>query len=75
MFLITLGEILLFASFLIASLIPFINNPDSSSDLTMFIMSSFSLFETSNAVVPDTKIFFWITASVTDAAAVNLNEI
>ena len=40
-----------FYSFLIASLIPFINNPDSLSNLTIFIISSISSFEIINAVV------------------------
>ena len=36
------------------SLIPFISNPDFSSDLTIFIMSSISSFQVINAViVPD----------------------
>ena len=51
-----------FASFLIVSLTPFINKPDSSSDLTISIISFISLF----------KI---IAASVAAAAAVNPNVI
>ena len=47
-----------FASFLIVSLITFINNPDSSSYLTIFIISSISFFEIINVVVPDPKISF-----------------
>ena len=49
-----------FVSFSIFSLIPFISNPDSdsSSDLTIFIVSSVSSFETINAVVPDPITFF-----------------
>ena len=42
-----------FASFLIISLILFISNHDSSSDLTIFIISSTSSFEIINYVVPD----------------------
>ena len=42
-----------FASFLIVSLIPFINNPDSSSYLTIFVISSISSFKVINAAVPD----------------------
>ena len=56
-----LEKILLFCSFasiLILSLIPFIKNPDSSSDLTIFIMPSISSFEIINAVVPDPLISF-----------------
>ena len=42
-----------FASFLIISQIPFIYNPDFSSDLPSFIISFISSFEIINAVVPD----------------------
>ena len=42
-----------FASSLIVSLIHFIYNPDFSSNLTIFIMSSISSFEIINAVLPD----------------------
>ena len=35
------------------------------------MISSFSLFEIINAVMPDPKIFFWIAASDADAATVN----
>ena len=42
-----------FASILIFSPIPFIYNPDSSSDLSSFIIYSISSFEIVNAVVPD----------------------
>ena len=59
-----------FISFLLVSLIPFISNPDSSSNLTIIIISSIPSFEIVNAVVLD---FFWIAASVADAAAVNPN--
>ena len=40
-----------FASFLIVSLTPFISKPDFSRDLTIFIISSISLFEITNDVV------------------------
>ena len=51
---------------------PFINKPDSSSDLTIFIfIPSFKI----NVVVPDPNIFIWIAASVFDAAALNPNVI
>ena len=63
-----------FASFLIVSLIPFINKPDSSGGLIVFIISFFSSSQFIYVVVPDPEIFFWITAFVADAAAVNLNE-
>ena len=76
-----------FASFLIVSVTLFINKPDSSSDLTIFIIFIFS-FEIISVVIceakfkgceakseegrPDTKIFLWIAASVVNAAAVIL---
>ena len=64
-----------FASFLIVSLTYFVNKPDSSSDLTIFMISFISSFEIINAVIPDSNIFLWITASVADAAAVNPNSL
>ena len=60
---------------MIVSLITFISNIDSSSDVTISIISSISLFAIINAIVPDPWIFFWIAASVADAAAVNNNRI
>ena len=42
-----------FSLFLIVSLIPFINNPDSSSDWTILIIYSITSFEVINVVVPD----------------------
>ena len=59
------------ASFLIVLLTPFINNPDSSRDLTIFIISFISSLESINVVKPDLNIFLWIAAFVTAAAAVN----
>ena len=44
-------------------------------DLTISIMSSTSLFEIVNVVIPDLKIFFWIAACIADAGAVNSNAI
>ena len=64
-----------FASFLIISLTPFGNEPNSSSDLTIFIKSFISLFEIIRVVMPHPKIFLWIAASVADHAAVNSNGI
>ena len=63
-----------FASFLIVSLTPFISKPDFSRDLTIFIISSISLFEITNDVVLDPKMFFCIVPSVS-AVAVNPNGI
>ena len=70
-----------FASFLIVPLTLFISKPDSSSYLTTLIISSISSFEIVSATVrgaksegcPDTKICFWLAASVADTAAVNPN--
>ena len=72
-----------FASFLIVSLSPFIIKPDSSSDLTIYIIPFICSFETINVVTceakhegwPDQNIFLWIAASVADVAAVNPNGI
>ena len=55
-----------FASFSIASLIPFIIYLDFSSDLTIFIISSIPFFEIINAVVHDP----W---SVANISGVNSN--
>ena len=61
--------------YLTVSLIPFINKPDSSTDLTIFLISLISSFEIINAVVPNQKFLLKIVASVADAAAVNPNDI
>ena len=63
------------ASFLIVSLTHFVNKPDSSRDLIIFIISFISSLEIINVVVPDPNIFSWIAASVVDATAVNPNGI
>ena len=44
------------ASFLIVSLSPFNNEPESSRDLTILIMSSISSFDINSVVVPDPNI-------------------
>ena len=64
-----------FASFLIVSLTSFINKPDSSSDLTIFIMSFTSSFEIISVLIPDLNIFLWIVACVADVAAANSNGV
>ena len=56
-------------------LMPFINKPDFSRDLTIFMISFIFSFEIINVVIPDPKMFFWIDESVADAAAVNPNGI
>ena len=52
------------ASFLIVLLTSFINQPDSSRDLTTFIMSLISSFKIINVVTPDPNISSGIAASV-----------
>ena len=47
------------------------NKPDTSRDLTIFLISFISLFEMINVVTQDLNIFLQIAASVADAAAVN----
>ena len=64
-----------FASFLILWLIRYINNPDSSSNWTIFIISSISSFEVINAILPDPYIFFWIATSTAEIPADNPNGI
>ena len=46
-----------FDSFLFVSVTPFINKPDSSRDVTIFVISFVSSFEIINAVVLDPNIF------------------
>ena len=78
MYLITYWENHLFfslASFLIVSLIPFINKPDSSRNLTVFMISLIFSLEIINFVIPDPNIFCWIATSVADAGSVKPNGI
>ena len=49
-----------FASFLFVSLIPFINNPGSSSDLIIFMISFISSFEIINAAVREATFKRWL---------------
>ena len=53
---------------------PFINKPDSSRDLSIF-MIQFFVSEANSKERSNPKIFLWIAASVANAAAVNLNGI
>ena len=46
-----------FASFLTVSLTPFINKPDSSRDLTVFMILFRFLFEIINVILSDGNIF------------------
>ena len=62
-----------FASFSFVLLAPFMNKPNSSRNLTIFIKSSISLFEISNAVVTKSRIISWIPGSSASFAAANLN--
>ena len=45
--------------------------PESSRDLTIFIISSISSFDVISVAVPGPEIFLCIPASTADAAAVN----
>ena len=60
-----------FASFLIVWLKGFINEPDSSRDLIIFMISFISLLKIINVVLLDPNMFLRIVASVVDGAAVN----
>ena len=60
-----------FASFLIVSLIPFINNPDSSRAILM--ISFISSLEIISVVKPDLNIALWIAAFVADTDGGNPN--
>ena len=62
-------------SFWIVLLTPFNNKPESSRDLTIFIIPSTSPFDIITVVVPEPKIFLCIPASAADAAAVSYNGI
>ena len=64
-----------FALFLIVLLTYFINKPDSSGDLIVFVILFISSLEIVNVVLPDQNIFQWIAASVSDATTVNPNGI
>ena len=64
-----------FAKFIIVSLTCFINKPDSSSGLTILIISFISSFEVINVVTSNQNIFWRIAASVADADANNANGI
>ena len=52
---------------------PFNSKPESSRDLTIFIMSSISSFDIISVVVPESKIFLCIPASAAAAAAAAVN--
>ena len=51
------------------------NKPDSSGDLTIFMISFISSFEVINVVIPDPNNFLRIAGSVADAASVNPTRI
>ena len=71
-----------FASFLIFSQ-PFINKPDYTRDLTIFIISFISSFEIidvareakSEGCALDQNLLLWIAASIANAAGVNPKEL
>ena len=52
-----------------------IYKPDSSRNLTIYMISFISLFEIINVVMPDSNLFFWIAASVAGVTSVNSNGI
>ena len=57
-------------------MIPFNNKPESSSDFTILIRSSMSLFDIITvALLPDPNIVSCIPAFAADAAAVVLKEL
>ena len=62
-----------FTAFLIVLLTPVISEPDSSTDLTIFIISFTYPFKIINIVLSDPNIFLWIAASGAAAAAFNPN--
>ena len=62
-----------FASFLIVSLTPFINKPDYSRNLTVFMISLIFSLEIINVVILNPNIFCWIATSVADAGSVKPN--
>ena len=63
-----------FVSFSIVLVIPYNKIIQSSKAWTNFIMSIISSFEIVRVIVPEQCIFFWILASIADAAAVITNE-
>ena len=69
MYLITYQEILLFVLLLHFQL--FINKPESSIDLEIFVISFVSSFPFIDVFVPDPNIFLWIAASLADAVNTN----
>ena len=54
---------------------PFINKPNFSRDLIIFMISFISSLEIIKVVVPDPNIFLWIAASVAGETTVNPNGI
>ena len=63
-----------FVLFSIILVTPFNKILESSRASTIFIMSFISLFEIIKVVVPKPCIFFWMPASIAEAAAVIPNE-
>ena len=64
-----------FALLITASLTHFIHNPDSSRELTIYMISLIFSLEIINVVLSDPNILLWIAASVADAASINDNGI
>ena len=59
-----------FVLFLVVLVTPFSKILESPRARTIFIMSFISSFEIIKVVVPEPYIFFWIPASIAEAAAV-----
>ena len=64
-----------FTLFLIVLLTTFIKQPSSSKYLIIFIILFISLSEIINVVTSDSRIFYWMAASVPHPAGVNPNGI
>ena len=64
-----------FTLFLIVLLTTFIKQPISSKYLIIFIILFISLSEIINVVTSDSRIFYWMAASVPHPAGVNPNVI
>ena len=69
--------ILIYQKFIFVFFLHFfsLNKSNSCRDLTIFKISFIFVLEITNFVKHDSKIFFWIAASVADTAAINGNGI
>ena len=64
-----------FASFSFVLKTQFVNKPDSSKDLTIFLIASISLFEITSCCSQSNEFMLFFFASATGAATVNSNGI